>query len=176
MPKAPESKLGAQLLMKQFRELSNNAPEGIFVGLEGDDIFKWTVLLQGPERTMYSGGYFNCTLTFPPNFPNSPPKMVFTTPNFWHPNVYNTTGREGEVCISILHEHKVDAFNPQELMSEKWRPIIGVEAVLISVLSMLDAPNLNSPANIDAATQLRNDPEGYRTRIRRLVRQTQDDL
>jgi len=102
--------------------------------------------------------------------------MTFVTPNFWHPNVYNDPQRMGEVCISILHENKVDMFNPQEQLSEKWRPIIGVEAVLVSVMSMLDAPNLSSPANVDAASELRTNPEAYKARIRRLVRATQEAL
>eukprot|EP00954_Amorphochlora_amoebiformis_P017963 1322747-Amorphochlora_amoeboformis.AAC.2 len=44
-----------------------------------------------------------------------------------------------------------DAFNQQEKMSEKWRPILGVEAILLSVVSLLSDPNLESPANIDAS-------------------------
>jgi hypothetical protein len=56
-------------------------------------------------------------------FPNKPPVMTFLTKGFWHPNVY----KDGKVCISILHEAKADEFNTQEKMSEKWRPILGVE-------------------------------------------------
>jgi len=41
--------------------------------------------------------------------------------------------------------------NAQETADERWRPIIGVETVLVSVLSMLSDPNIESPANIDAA-------------------------
>ena len=33
----------------------------------------------------------------------------------------------------------------------RWRPVLGVEQILISVLSILTAPNIDSPANIDAA-------------------------
>jgi len=39
-------------------------------------------------------------------------------------------------------------------MSEKWRPILGVEAILLSVVSLLSDPNLESPANIDASVIL----------------------
>eukprot|EP00494_Astrolonche_serrata_P003431 UN03437 len=92
---------------------------------------------------------FPCSLTFPKDFPNRPPVMKFLTPGFWHPNVY----KDGKVCISILHEAKEDALNPQERMDEKWRPIISVEAVLISVISMLADPNFSSPANVDASVQ-----------------------
>lgn len=39
----------------------------------------------------------------------------------------------------------------QEREDEKWRPIISVEAILLSVQNMLADPNESSPANIDAA-------------------------
>ncbi len=128
--------------------------------------------MSGPEGTDYEGGYFPCTLSFPSEFPNQPPVMKFTTPGFWHPNVY----KDGRVCISILHEAKEDQFNEQEKMSEKWRPILGIESILISVQSMLSEPNFQSPANIDASVEKKSDPTAYRKRIRALVRKTLDDL
>ncbi len=42
----------------------------------------------------------------------------------------------------------------QESADERWRPILGVEAILISVISMLGEPNDSSPANIDAGVGL----------------------
>lgn len=33
------------------------------------------------------------------------------------------------------------------------------------VISMLLDPNLNSPANIDAAVHLKNDPEGWKKKV-----------
>ena len=39
----------------------------------------------------------------------------------------------------------------KESPEERWRPILSVEAILISVQNMLSEPNENSPANIDAA-------------------------
>lgn len=41
---------------------------------------------------------------------------------------------------------------------------------------MLSDPNLESPANIDASVNLQRDPEGYRKRIRKLVRQSTEVL
>ena len=167
------SQLGTALLMKQYKELSRNPPDGIFVGLIDDsDLYKWRVILQGPSATIWEGGYFPTTLIFPKDFPNKPPVMHFTMKDFWHPNVYP----DGKVCISILHEYKEDQMNTQEKLSEKWRPILSVEAVLVSVLSMLDAPNINSPANIDASVQYKDHYKEYKRRIRRLVRQSQEAL
>ena len=64
------TKLGAAILMKQFRQLSQNSPEGIFVGLVDDDVYHWHVMMQGPEATAYEGGYFKARLKFPDTFPN----------------------------------------------------------------------------------------------------------
>ena len=72
--------------------------------------------------------------------------MVFKT-TMWHPNIYD----DGKVCISILHAPGVDAMNDQESAEERWRPIIGAESVLISVISMLNDPNIDSAANLDAS-------------------------
>jgi ubiquitin-conjugating enzyme E2 G1 len=160
------------LLMKQLKQLSKNPPEGIYVGLVDDDIYEWQVMVEGPEGTLFEGGYFPARLSFPVEFPLKPPSMRFTTPGFWHPNIYP----DGKVCISILHEHKEDKMNSQELMSEKWRPVLSVEAVLVSVLSMLDAPNFSSPANIDASVQCRNDPGAYKKQVKRIVRLSQEAL
>jgi ubiquitin-protein ligase len=41
--------------------------------------------------------------------------------------------------------------NPQEKVEEKWNPILTMEAVIMSITSMLVDPNLDSPANVDAA-------------------------
>jgi ubiquitin-conjugating enzyme E2 G1 len=60
------------------------------------------------------------------------------------------------VCISILHPPGTDEFNSQETADERWRPIHGVESILISVISMLNDPNVDSPANLDAAVEFRD--------------------
>ena len=79
---------------------------------------------------------------------------------------------DGKVCISILHPPGVDAFNTLESADERWRPILGVEQILISVIAMLNDPNIGSPANIDAAIQFRDDPRGYKRKVRELVART----
>lgn len=58
--------------------------------------------------------------------------------------------KNGDVCISILHEPGDDKFG-YEKASERWLPVHTVETILISVISMLADPNDESPANVDAA-------------------------
>jgi ubiquitin-conjugating enzyme E2 G1 len=123
----------------------------------------WEVMLVGPSETLYEGGFFKAQLDFPPEFPNMPPEMTFKC-DMWHPNVYEN----GVVCISILHPPGEDQFNQQETAEERWRPILGVEQIIVSVLSMLSSPNGDSPANIDAGVQFRDDMPAFKKRVRQV--------
>ena len=160
-----------EMLKKQMMELTRDESNGFSVGLEDDsDWFRWRIVFEGPPGTMYSGGLFTALMRFPDDFPNSPPTMKFET-SMWHPNIYP----DGRVCISILHPPGTDRFNSEETSEERWRPILGVESILLSVISMLADPNLSSPANIDAAVQMRNDPDAYKKVVRQLVRKSIED-
>lgn len=68
----------------------------------------------------------------------------------------------------------MDELNKQESAEERWRPILGVEQIIISVISMLSDPNDESPANLDAAIQWREDNKGYKKRVRETVRKSQE--
>ena len=79
-------------------ELSRNPPDGISVGLGDDDnLFKWEMMIIGPPDTAYEGGFFKAKLDFPPDFPNMPPVMRFTS-TMWHPNIY----KDGKVVYLYL--------------------------------------------------------------------------
>ena len=145
---------------------------GFSVGLiDENDFFKWSVCFTGPEDTIYEGGFFKAILTFPEDFPQNPPEMKFIT-EMWHPNIYP----DGKVCISILHPPGVDQFNELEKAEERWRPVLGVEQILISVISMLNEPNIESPANIDASVMFRDHREKYEQKVRELVLKSMEDI
>ena len=163
----------ALLLMKQLKELSKHPVDGFSAGLEDDaSPFVWDIFILGPTDTPYEGGMFNAKLTFPKDYPNMPPKLVFTS-EFWHPNVYDEGERKGEVCISILHAPGEDQWG-YEQASERWLPIHTVESILISVISMLSSPNAESPANLDAAKEFREDYATFKKKVGRIVRRSQE--
>ena len=95
--------------------------------------------------------------------------MKFTT-EMWHPNIY----KDGRVCISILHPPGIDKFNEQEKAEERWRPVLGVEQILVSVISMLSEPNCDSPANIDASVMFRDHRDLYNKKVKELVIKSMD--
>lgn len=80
-----------------------------------------------------------------------------------------TVYSDGRVCISILHPPGTDQYNTQETAAERWRPIHGVESIILSVISMLNDPNIDSPANIDAAIEYRDNIDSYKKKVRKLT-------
>ena len=160
-------RLGRKRLFLEYKELTQNPPEGVIAGpVSESDLYQWETLLLGPDDTPFEGGCFRATLSFPSNYPLNPPKMKFTS-EMWHPNIYP----DGNVCISILHAPGHDEFG-YELQEERWSPIQSVEKILLSVLSMLADPNDESPANIDAAKMWRENHGNYVKRVRETVRKS----
>jgi ubiquitin-conjugating enzyme E2 G1 len=158
------------LLRNQLRDLTRNPIEGFSAGLVNDsNILQWQVTIMGPPDTLYEGGFFTATMTFPRDYPNKPPDVKFKS-EMWHPNVYP----DGRVCISILHDAGEDPMG-YERASERWSPVQTVETIMLSIISMLSSPNDESPANIDAAKQFREDYPGFKKRVSKCVRKSQED-
>ncbi|KAF8930270.1 Ubiquitin-conjugating enzyme E2 15 [Dissophora ornata] len=145
------------LLKRQLKELTKNPVEGFSAGLVDDD-------------NIYEGGFFRAIMTFPLDYPVMPPKLKFTT-EMYHPNVYPS----GEVCISILHPPGEDKYG-YEQASERWSPVHTVETILVSVISMLSSPNDESPANIEAAKELRENYPSFKKKVQRLARRTAEEF
>ncbi|EGS21663.1 ubiquitin conjugating enzyme-like protein [Thermochaetoides thermophila DSM 1495] len=164
----------ATLLRRQLKQMQTASDlPGISCGLVNDNnIFEWEVMLMiSDDCKYYGGGNFRAHLTFPPEYPLMPPKLVFQAPVPFHPNIYPN----GELCISILHPPEEDKFG-YELASERWSPVQTPETILLSVLSLFEDPNDESPANVEAARLLREEREGkskeYRRRCRKCVRES----
>ena len=95
------------MLAKQLKDCQDRDDISASIGLENDDdLFVWNVVFEGPEDSLYEGGYFKAQLKFPNDYPNNPPNMIFKT-KMWHPNIYP----DGKVCISILHPPGEDNMN-----------------------------------------------------------------
>jgi ubiquitin-conjugating enzyme E2 G1 len=160
---------GLLLLRREYQNLLKNPVEGFSAGLVNDDLFKWELIIIGPTDTFYEGGMFKALLTFPCEYPLRPPKMKFLS-DMWHPNI----SKDGDVCISILHEPGEDSWG-YESASERWNPVHTVETIIISVISMLSEGNDESPANLDCAIEWRNDYNGaFKKRVREAVRKSHD--
>ena len=43
--------------------------EGFEISLKNEDIYNWLVVIFGPPKTLYEGGYFKAEMTFPTDYP-----------------------------------------------------------------------------------------------------------
>lgn len=166
------SKSAAAILQRQFRDLTD-PKKGIplfHIELDDDNIFLWNVgIMVLNKESVYHGGYFKGQMRFPADFPFSPPTFRFT-PAIYHPNVY----KDGKLCISILHQGGDPTSDEPE--NETWTPAQTVESVLISIISLLEDPNISSPANIDALVELRKNPEAYKKKVLQEVEKSKRDI
>lgn len=109
-------------------------------------------------------------MTFAKDYPYVPPTFRFKT-LIYHPNIYP----DGRLCISILHSPGEDEMSG-EAASERWSPLQGVESVLRSVLLLLDDPEINSPANVDASVAFRDRREEYDAKARDTVGRSRKEM
>lgn len=77
----------------------------------------------------------------------------------FHPNVYAS----GELCLDILQN--------------RWSPTFDVSSILTSIQSLLNDPNISSPANVEAANLYKDHSSQYAKRVRETVETSwADDL
>ncbi|KAI0471601.1 ubiquitin-conjugating enzyme/RWD-like protein [Xylariaceae sp. FL0804] len=158
-----------QRLMQEMKDLSKE--KWVNIDLVNDNILRWRMglIVVNPDSA-FDGGYFKAEMTFTDDYPIQPPTFRFLVP-LYHPNVYP----DGKLCISILHTPGED-LTSGEHASERWSPLQGVESVLRSVLLLLDDPEINSPANVDAGVLYRDNRTAYNKKAKELVEQSKQDI
>ena len=82
---------------------------GITIGLINENnIFIWKATILGPKNTPYQGGLFHLKITFPDDYPNRAPEIIFENP-IYHLNVkFFVYGEKplGHICLSTLNDWK----------------------------------------------------------------------
>lgn len=81
----------ANMLAFQFKQLEHQWNKGDYDGSRVEislpnpkNPFVWTLTLFGAPMSNLDGGIFNMTLSIPPNFPTTQPRLKFETPIFHH--------------------------------------------------------------------------------------------
>mmetsp|Transcript_16962 Transcript_16962/g.32819 ORF Transcript_16962/g.32819 Transcript_16962/m.32819 type:complete len:156 (-) Transcript_16962:248-715(-) len=137
-------------LMRDFKRLQSDPPNGISGTPTENNIMLWNAVIFGPEDTAWEGGTFKLTITFTEDYPNKAPTVRFESKMF-HPNIY----ADGGICLDILQN--------------QWSPIYDVSAILTSIQSLLTDPNPNSPANSEAARMYSENRREYNKRVQEVV-------
>ncbi|EPR79237.1 Ubiquitin-conjugating enzyme E2G 1 [Spraguea lophii 42_110] len=161
-----ENSRSRAFIEKEFQRILEKGNEHFSIGLVDNNIYKWEIIILGPRDTHYENGIFKAHMVFPSEYPEAPPQFLFKT-QMHHPNI----DKRGMVCISILHKPGEDEYG-YEKMEERWMPVRNPESVILSIISLLSAPNCESPSNLDAAQEMRENPEIYKKKVMRLTQKT----
>jgi len=129
--------MASKRLNKELRDITADPAPGCEAAPIGDDIFNWRAFIEGPADSPYQGGVFEINLSFPPDYPFKPPKVHFVT-KIYHCNINST----GSICLDIL--------------KDQWSPALNVAKILLSISSLLHAPNPNDPLVPEIADLLRS--------------------
>jgi ubiquitin-conjugating enzyme E2 S len=132
---------------KELVDLQKDAPEGVRVFINEEDITDIHAVIDGPESTPYVGGHFRVKLVLGKNFPSEPPKGFFLTKIF-HPNV----AKNGEICVNTL--------------KKDWRSDYGIKHILLTIKCLLIAPNPESALNEEAGKMLLEHYDDYFSRAK----------
>jgi len=124
-------------LLRDVKQILKNplTEQGIFYIHDDNDILKGYALIIGPSDTPYFGGYYFFELSYPTDYPHSPPKVKYCTNGEnvrFNPNLYTS----GKVCVSLLNTWRGD----------QWTSCQTISTILLTLCTLLcKNPLLNEP-------------------------------
>lgn len=115
-------------LQKDYKELKDAAVPlvGVSAAPTENDFFKWCANIRGPDTSAFYGGVFHMSITFPQNYPVSPPDIRLFT-DVPHPNVFSR-----KICLDMLQPKKKESG-----WYDGWSSAYTVESILIQLQSFL---------------------------------------
>jgi ubiquitin-conjugating enzyme E2 C len=134
------SSITKRLQTELMQLMMSKENDGISAFPSDDNLLKWKGTIQGCESTPYEGQVYKLLILFSNDYPYKAPTVTFETMIF-HPNV----DTNGNICLDIL--------------KDKWSAIYNVRTILVSLRSLLNDPNNDSPLNSSAAQLWSNQTE-----------------
>ena len=124
-------------LLKDVRHIIINplTDQGIYYIHDDSDMLKGYAMIVGPPETPYFGGFYFFEISYPYDYPHSPPKVKYCTNSNgirFNPNLYTC----GKVCVSLLNTWRGD----------QWTSCQSISTVLLTLCTLLCSnPLLNEP-------------------------------
>ena len=117
------------------------------------NIFKWNVLLKGPNKSCYEDGLFKLLMEFPSNYPDEPPNIYFVT-KIYHPNI---SPNDGAICIS---SKSTDWDNHRNLVN-----------IIFSIFDLLQKPSTEHGLNKEALLLYKNNKAEFEKKAREFTKE-----
>lgn len=106
-------------IQRELKEFLSSPPPGLTVKISGKNVRLWVITLSMPDNTIYAGETYKLRVSFPGDYPTSPPSVFFMSPTPRHEHVYTN----GDICLSLL--------------GKDWRPIMTASSVAQAIMSIL---------------------------------------
>ena len=133
-------------LRKEFAEIDLPKHCKVIPDPNGD-VTKFGVVIDlTKEDCLWKGGKYEFKVTVPFGYPHDPPVCHCETP-IYHPNI----DTDGNVCLNILRAD--------------WKPVLGVNPVILGLIFLFIEPNPLDPLNHDAAKELREQPARFKQNV-----------
>ena len=142
------SKETVSRLLKDVKHIIKNPliDNGIYYIHDDSDLLKGYALIVGPEDTPYFGGNYFFELSYPADYPHTPPKVKYCTNGNdvrFNPNLYKC----GKVCVSLLNTWR----------GEQWTSCQTISTVLLTLCTLLcKEPLLNEPGVSKSHPDMKN--------------------
>ena len=111
--------------------------------------FHLTVNLKN-EDCYWKGGEYTFSIDVAPSYPHDPPKCLCKT-QIYHPNI----DLQGNVCLNILRGD--------------WKPVLGINAVILGLIFLFIEPNDLDPLNHEAAKVMRENKKNFANVVKRTL-------
>ena len=124
-------------LLRDVKQIMVNplTDNGIYYYHSDEDMLKGYAMIIGPRDTPYFGGYYFFDISYPKDYPHSPPVVKYCTNGDnvrFNPNLY----KGGKVCISVLNTWRGD----------QWNSCQTITSMLLTICTLLcENPLLNEP-------------------------------
>ena len=141
----------ARRIASDLKLITNEPPHGVR-RINQTSLTEWECEIDGPMDTIWQGGKFRLSITFPPDYPFKAPSVRFLTP-MYHPNISTA----GLICLDLL--------------IDRWLPSFHVASLLVSIRSFLDDPNPEHGLNNDALEMYRTNKAGYESQVKKYIQQ-----
>ena len=103
------------------------------------------------EECNWKGAHYKFTVAVSPNYPHEAPKCHCET-QIYHPNI----DLQGNVCLNILRAD--------------WKPVLGINAVILGLIFLFIEPNPNDPLNKEAAEQMRSNEYAFKEKVKKSLK------
>lgn len=138
---------------KELADLDKEIEQNMHVNfLDKNNIMEFNVTIDiKDEESLWYGASYKFSIKVPPNYPYEPPHCTCMT-KIYHPNI----DLSGNVCLNILRAD--------------WKPILGINIVLIGLRMLFLEPNANDPLNHEAAAVMRTDFALFKNNVKKSLK------